>query len=152
MQEEPAPQVTPTHNDKTEQAAAKQPPSAADAALTQHQSNTKSPAISKSSDNTRDRKEVNSPKRPKSRAKHNPQDQPHPEDSKMAAVPQKKEPLPTSKETTTLKHPQPDDSKPTEAPQKKAPTPSSPDTIIFKRMEGGSELLEPQIFTSQETQ
>ena len=140
MQEESTPQVTPTQNDKTEHAAVKPPSSAAAAAPTQHQANTKSPAISKSSDNTRDRKEQTSPKRPKSRAKHNPKDQLHPEDSKMAAKPQQQEPLPTSKATTTLKHPHSDNPLPAEAPQKKAPNPQSSETITFKHMEGGSKI------------
>ena len=139
MQEEPAPQVTPTQNDKPEQAAVK-PSTAAAAAPTTHQANNEPPSISKSSDNTRDRMEETSPNRPKSRTKHNPTDQLPPEDSKMAAKPQHQElPLPP-KANTTLKHPQPDNTLLAEPPQKKAPTPQSSETITFKHMEGGTQI------------
>ena len=102
MQEEPAPQVTPTQNDKPEQAAVKASTVAAATPIT-HQANNESPSISKSSDNTRDRMEKNSPNRPKSRTKHNPKDHLPSEDTKMAAKPQHQEPpLPPKANTLIL--------------------------------------------------
>ena len=140
MQEESAPQVTPTQNDKTEHAAVKPPSSAAAAAPTKDQANTKSPSISKSSDNTRDRMEKNSPNRPKSRTKHNPKDHLPSEDTKVAAKPQHQEPPLSPKANTLLKHPQTDNTPLAEPPQKNPPTPQSSETITFKHMEGGTEL------------